>query len=334
MSYYAYNERGRRSRGRNKTQSLRYPVDYTGLDTKITFGLAKFGNTDVQFKLNANNTYDEFFGGGQDMALKRAARQQRQESMSNSSRGAPRFTGDMVSLYLPLSFAVQDQINYNTAELGVAGLGAAKAVAAGRGIQGTLVKAVEEGGKSLVDFFSGVAGKDIGRAATARAFAAMPLVPDNVKAGVSIAAGVAVNPNLRTQFTGVGIRQFTFTFKFIPTSAQESLEVKKIIQFFRENAYPEEIELTAGLPVAYEYPNLFKIRLLSGVSGEFENVGSPIKLCYLTNISHTYNATSSVVHPDGAPTEIDLSLSFQEYKTLSRKDILNEGNDTFWDYEL
>ena len=46
-----------------------------------------------------------------------------------------------------------------------------------------------------------------------------------------------------------------------------------------------------------------------------------------------YNATSPVLHEDGAPTEIDLSLQFTEYKAQTRKDIENEDNDSFYHFE-
>jgi hypothetical protein len=44
-------------------------------------------------------------------------------------------------------------------------------------------------------------------------------------------------------------------------------------------------------------------------------------MCYLRNISTTYNPTSASFHSDGNPTEIDLTLSFVENTTLVRQDI-------------
>jgi hypothetical protein len=40
-----------------------------------------------------------------------------------------------------------------------------------------------------------------------------------------------------------------------------------------------------------------------------------------------------VLHPDGSPTEIDMTLTFTEYKPLSRYDVVNEENDTFYHFE-
>ena len=78
---------------------------------------------------------------------------------------------------------------------------------------------------------------------------------------------------------------------------------------------------------------MFKIKLKTQVGGTFKNVGTPIKYSYLRTISTTYNPTSAVLHPDGAPNEIDLSLNFTEYKPLSRHDVKVEDNDDAFDQE-
>ena len=98
--------------------------------------------------------------------------------------------------------------------------------------------------------------------------------------------------------------------------------------------YPEEIPSASNFPLGYKYPDLFKIRLLSGKSSgdRFENIGTPIKMSYLRAVATTYNPTSSALNEDGSPTEIDLTLSFLEYKTLSRYDVDNEDKVGFYEY--
>ena len=44
-------------------------------------------------------------------------------------------------------------------------------------------------------------------------------------------AGVTMNPNTRSLFKSVALREFAFQFKFIPLSEQEHREVIKIIFF-------------------------------------------------------------------------------------------------------
>ena len=66
---------------------------------------------------------------------------------------------------------------------------------------------------------------------------------------------------------------------------------------------------------------MFKIRLLSHNNGVIRHIGTPIKFAYLRTISTTYNATTAVLHADGAPMETDLTLNFVEFKPISRQDI-------------
>ena len=60
---------------------------------------------------------------------------------------------------------------------------------------------------------------------------------------VKQASGVTLNPNTRSLFKSVALREFAFQFKFIPLSKQEHDTVIKIIDFFRQNLYPENIKL-------------------------------------------------------------------------------------------
>ena len=111
------------------------------------------------------------------------------------------------------------------------------------------------------------------------------------------------------------------------------MAIKNLIRFFRLHAYPDGVPPDEEFSIALNYPNMFKIKLQSGVGGTFKNIGVPIKYCYLRNISHVYNSTTPVLHPDGAPMEVDLNLTFTEYKTLRRRDIKMEDNDVAFDKE-
>jgi hypothetical protein len=176
----------------------------------------------------------------------------------------------------------------------------------------------------LKDMFGSSLNGVAARVAAARAAS---FIPSNVAQDViRSAAQVTVNPNVRAMFRGVAIREFTFQFKFIPKSREESEQLKKIIRFFRYHAYPEGFDVK-GVPVAFIFPSMFKIKLNYNNSP----IGSRIKLSYLRTISTNYNPTSSSFHADGSPSEIDLSLTFLEHKTLTRQDIEGNRNGSFID---
>jgi len=242
--------------------------------------------------------------------------------------------GDIVDLYLPQAQQVVDILNYdNATALNISGATFLRAANAGSGALQSLAKGIIEGTQSITNFFTeGTAGV-AGRLAATR-LAASPIgsfVPSGLRSAVGLAAQVTVNPNIATTFNGVAIRQFTFQFKFLPKSAEESLEVKKIIKLLRYRAYPDEIPV-GNIPIGYRYPDIFKIRLLSGKDGEFKNVGTPIKLSYLQSVQAVYNPGTMALHEDGSPTEIDLTLTFLEHRALNRSDVINEDRDQYYEY--
>jgi len=294
---------------------------------------------------NSNNTglnttaaasqFAEEFGGATDEERAAGAGNSNpsREPVSVSAMKITPVTNGQVSLYLPIAYQVQEGLQYDTPNLNATGAVAMAAMNAGSGALTAAGRGIQEGFQSVGSFFDqGVGG--IGARLAAERLARSPagfLVPEGIRNAIGLTARVTVNPNIRTAFRGVNIREFSFTFKFLPKSAEESLQVKKILRLLRRHAFPEEIR-PGGIPIGYKYPDLFKIRLLSGKQGEFKNVGTPIKMSQLRNISTVYNPTTSALHPDGSPTEIDLTLSFIEYKTISREDIDNEDNDSFYEY--
>ena len=164
----------------------------------------------------------------------------------------------------------------------------------------------------------------------------MPAVPQVARDIIGLAGRVTINPNVRTAFNGVTTRDFLFQFDFYPKSEEESEELYNIIKRFRINAYPDRVPGSGFVPVAYKYPNIYKIKLLSGANGKkiFRNVGTPIKFSYLQNIEANYSRNQGEgLFKSGAPTHVQLSLNFKEYKALDRQDVLNELNDGFYDYE-
>ena len=242
--------------------------------------------------------------------------------------------GEVADLFVPLGgYQVNDGFDYSSASLGLLGAGISATLNKGGTIGQAVMQGVSEAGQSILDAFNVIKGdKSIGRTAALRA---AQLIPNEAaRSAVGITGRFTMNPNIRTQFNGVSVREFTFQFKFVPTSREESLAVKSIIQFFRFHAYPEELTSAGSFSVGFDYPNMFKIKLLSN-SGDsvFKNIGTPIKLCYLKSISTTYNSTSPVLHSDGSPTEIDMNLTFVEYKSQTRKDIEDEDNDSFYQFE-
>lgn len=261
------------------------------------------------------------------------ARATANESLSELNRlqvqgVSPYFTGDKCQLYLPASYSVSDGIGYEDAGLGITGA-AAERLLAGSSIARSITAGLAEAGQATVDALGNLQATTVSEVTAARA---LRNVNTPLSAGVASVARVRSNPNLRTMFNGVAIRDFTFGFKLIPTNQAESLAIKKIIRLFRKHMYPETIS-AGGIDVGYRFPDLFQIRLLSGQDGAFKNVGTPIKLCYLSGFNTNYNPSAPILHPDGSPVEVDISMAFKEYRALDRADILAEDEETYHSYQ-
>lgn len=140
--------------------------------------------------------------------------------------------------------------------------------------------------------------------------------------GVDLGAGLAsfasqkvVNPRENVTFENNSIRQFSFNFKLIASSAQEYKVIDAIHTLFQAAIYAQPIENTNLLrfPPTSEIKFLFKGR---------ENPNIPkIHKTYLTGMTSTYNSTANSWRTNGEPLEVDFALTFQECRVLTRDDI-------------
>lgn len=228
-------------------------------------------------------------------------------------------TGRRVSLYMPVGLQYRDNVQYDNMDLGGMGASAEAGLKSGAGA----ISAMVDNFKSTISSgLSGAANSNVAKVATVRLTSALP---DEVSGAFRSAAGVTTNPNTRVLFKSVGLREFSFAFKFIATSAAEAEEIKEIIKLFRTELYPENINLNLPggntVSIGYRFPNKFQIT----VEYDGEEVATRIKPCYLRDVGVTYNNTAMAMHSDGNFQEIEMTLSFQESRTLNRKDVEQDG---------
>ena len=73
----------------------------------------------------------------------------------------------------------------------------------------------------------------------------------------------------------------------------------------------------------FKFPDVFKVTYLTG--GKENKHMIKMMESYLTSVTVNYNSTSPTFYEDGMPSEIDLSLTFQESKALNRDLIISGG---------
>ena len=239
----------------------------------------------------------------------------------------------VVDMYFPLSFTYVDTAQYENASLGITGTVGAAAAEAGAGVLGSVLASMKEGATSTFDAFMGnkQMSEGVARVAAARAIdVSGALFNQGFRNALTLQNRTVVNPNIRALFRGVALREFTFQFKMIAESAQEAASIQKIVKHFRTEMYPDVYNLPIGstgvaADLGFKFPNVFQITFNYKNS---ENLKLPrLQLCYLRNVSHTVNPTGGGFRRDGQPNEIDLTLSFVEYKTLNRQDVENNGKE-------
>jgi hypothetical protein len=237
-----------------------------------------------------------------------------EDNKPKTGKKVPKRTKKTVKLYLPTGLAYRDTVNYDNMDIGAMGAAAEQAAMKG----GSIVKSLFDGGMQTIGAaMKGSAGGDVAKLAMIKLSAGLP---DEIGGALRSAGQVTTNPNTRVLFKSVNLREFAFAFKFISTSPKEAEEVKAIIQFFREELYPTTINAGiagASVSIGYRFPNKFLIEPLY----DGKPIATKIKPCYLRDVSVTYNPTASAMFSDGNFQEIEMSLMFQETRTLQRSDV-------------
>lgn len=152
---------------------------------------------------------------------------------------------------------------------------------------------------------------------------------DGLAGAVKGSTRLTVNPNTRTLFNNVNIREFSFDFQFVPRSQSEAIEIAAIIQFFRTEAYPEVLKFQTenGLeaPLGYKFPNAWDI---SAIWEGQQIKGLDFQRSYLRNVSTTYNPTQIGMYEDGSFNEIRMTLTFVETRPLDKQRVKDHYGQT------
>ena len=314
-------------------QLLQFPLDKSQINYEATV-------TFQAVELKAVDVSSIFRGSGQDLrgpvtmddvkaeVDRRSADRQMQGEDANTK--TIEGTGQAIekrlrkaTLYLPQAIQIVDGAAYDNIDLGIMGSAVESGMAAGASLGASLADGAVNGVQSIVQALTGggALSGPTGRLAVTRAANLLP--SEAARGAVRSGTRVAVNPNTRALFKSVPLREFTFTFKMIPTSRQETQQIKDIIKFFRSELYPEVFEIgTTGIPGGYKFPNVFEIAMYY----RDPNNGLATKLLpsYLRNFSATYNSSGMGFLEGGDFTEVDISMTFIESSTLHKK-LVEEG---------
>jgi hypothetical protein len=127
------------------------------------------------------------------------------------------------------------------------------------------------------------------------------------------------NPFREVLFESVDYRSFQFKYRFYPKSKTETDRVHDIITMFKIHMHPE---LTAG-KLFFIYPSEFDIQYY--YEDKENNYLNKFARCALVDMQVDYGGEQFSTFEDGAPTEIGLSLTFQELEQMTSEGIEKYG---------
>ena len=227
-----------------------------------------------------------------------------------------------INLYLPQAINIQDAAAYdNTVQLGRIGAMIADKLPEGQGGSNTASSAYDlakTAGQRAGGIGVALAGTKISpTVANILAQNLLSKVNEGASNALALQTQTTLNPNVRTLFRSVPIRQFAFQFTLCSTSLEESKEINKIIEAFRTELYPEKLSV-GGASYGYRYPRRF---LLKAKYAGKEWTGIKFLPAYLTSFNAIYNPNGMGFHKDGEWTEISVSMNFSESRALGKQDI-------------
>jgi len=314
----------------NEEQKYEARITFTArevqsFDVNFLFDIAQVVTTNTPGNdLNALDQVSDADNAKNNAAAIEAANKGAPDSQAMINATGQKFKGGpkgKVSLYLPQAVQINDAASYSNVDLGIMGAGGAAAMAEGANLIPALIEGAGQSAASIIDAIKGQSGnsKDLARLAVNRASKFLP--GEGFRGAVSSATRVSVNPNTRALFKSVPLREFTFTFKMIPTSKEETEQIKGIIKFFRENLYPEVIDM-GGIPAGFKFPHVFQISLKYAKNKE---LATKILPSYIRSFAATYNASGMGFLEGGDFSEVDITMSFIESGTLHKKLVQSEG---------
>lgn len=225
-------------------------------------------------------------------------------------------------IYLPApeGLSYSNSSTYNDAELGIIGKAVLDGINSTK--NATSGAAALEGLKSVGESVWANATKTDPKAAILAAISAgLGSSDEGAKGAVKIAAGARFNPYIVTAFDGTDTREYSFEYKLIPSSAQESETIKTISKVLQIGVYGE----VEGFLL--KYPPKWSITILSQVDIEGNLQLKPMSSfyeCYLSGCDVTYNSNNNSYFADNSPFETDIRLSFKETKALHANEIAKQ----------
>ena len=219
-----------------------------------------------------------------------------------------------IALYMPPNVQVDYTIKYADQKIGNVALAGS-----------AIIDRIKQGGSTLSalnDIAFGEAGS-VAQEATVNFFnAALDTLAPGAQTLVELERGSVITPRMEMMFEGVGRRNFTFTFIFVPKSKQEAITVQEIIKKFKFYSMPKYSNNETRREM--DIPGTFDIKYM--YQGQENTFINKISTCFLQKVAvqyggDRYTAYENIPGRGTPPQRSTLTLDFTELETLSQEHI-------------
>lgn len=219
-----------------------------------------------------------------------------------SNKGAEMKTETSVAFPLPANLLSSTGLDYTNTNLGAIGgelIGAAKSLVNAPNFLEELNRQTQSGIKLATG--NDASSNNLRQVMLRRLINS---VSPTAGGAVDLITGSTPNPHVAVTFNNVKLRTFTFTWKFSPSSADDSKYLHKIIKTIQRRVLPEKTS-----EFLLRYPNQVQIEIVPDPLNKLFQ----FKPAVITDVSVNYapNGNPSFFRDD-MPTDVELSLSFQE----------------------
>lgn len=227
----------------------------------------------------------------------------------------------LTAIVLPLPQQLQDidNIDIASAQLGTIGsfavgsFGAISNIASSETPGEDILKQVNNMMGQAAKEGENVAGGNLSKYKDYLGFAArnaMSLSPE-LGLAADVATGTAINPHTTLNFSGVGLKQFTFNWQLAPKNETESESLRRIISRIKSHILPKTTGFgdAPGLRRAIlKYPDIAQIRL----NGIAQKYFPEIRPGMISNFTVDYTPQGVVLVGGGKPAIVNLAFTFTE----------------------
>lgn len=245
------------------------------------------------------------------------------DTKSIRARSAPA-TKESQNIFLPMppSLSTSYGVQYQNAEVGLGGKALLSTVtSAVEGIQnlseGDAVNKLVSAGKSILTDLSNTSAEDIAKAAITTVARIAAESDSPVIQGALSSQNIAANPYQAVFFQAPNFRTHGFSYTLFAKNEAETRTIKEIIRTFKSAMLPS---FGAG-SLFFNYPKVFEIEFRHN---EFLfEIGTSV----LTSFEVNYHGDNTPSYFDStkAPTNVQITMSFQELNVLTSEDVSGTG---------